>query len=215
MKWTRKLLMLAGLLFMLQLLVALTVPPWQLTDWLNAENDRPTGLPRYVILMGGGGIPSESSLIRAYYAAELGRGLTGTTFVVTLPTDIDPDRSSVGRLRDELVMRGIPATSIFLETRGRNTAQQVGRVAMLLGPTVLTEPLVVVSSEYHLRRVPLTFRALGFTQVFGVNAASIGAEADAGRWSMLRYGIWNHLIAEVRIARELLALAVGWSRGWL
>jgi len=205
----------AGGLFLVQIVFAITGPPRWLGHWLNAKDCAPTVTPRYIVVLGGGGIPSGSSLIRSYYAAEFGRGLTGTTFVVALPTDGDPAQSSVGRMRDELVLRGIPAATILLESRGLNTRQQAHNVASLLGPTAFPEPIVVVTSEYHLRRAIMNFRKAGFTHVAGLNAASTGTEADPGSWAGLRYGIWGNLVAEIKMLRELLGIAAGTVTGQL
>ena len=142
-------------MFALQLFVAITGPPRVLTDWLTCKKLQPQETPRNIVVLGGGGIPSTTSLVRLYYAAEYGRGLTGTVFVVSLPANIDPERASVGRMRDELVMRGIPAAQIRMETRGLGTRDEAVKVRELLGEAALSEPLVVVSSEFHLRRAVL------------------------------------------------------------
>ena len=162
--------------------------------------------PRYVVVLGGGGVPSGSTLIRTYYAARFG---PHASYVVALPADDDSDHSSVGRMRDELVMRGIPAAAIQMETRGRNTAEQAAGVAKLLGAEACRQPVVLVSSEYHLRRAVGYFRQAGFSNLSALNAASTGAEADPGRWAGLRYGIWNNWHAELKMLRELLGIAAG------
>ncbi|MCG3149372.1 MAG: hypothetical protein PCFJNLEI_02832 [Verrucomicrobiae bacterium] len=208
-RYGRRLLLIAGCLFLLQLAGAVLGPPRWLVNWLNATDHAPTGTPRYVVVLSGGGIPSGSSLIRAYYTAEFARSYTGATVVVAMPTDGDPDQTSVGRMRDELILRGLPAESIKLETRGLNTRQQAMNVAALLGPAALAEPVVVVTSEYHLRRALLYFQRAGFRNVTGLNAASTGAEADPGSWASLRYGVWNNLIAEIKIVREFLGITAG------
>lgn len=218
MNWRRllqRLWRVAGWLFVAQVVFAVTGPPFWLTNWLNAKAPVPTVTPRYIVVLGGGGIPSGSSLIRSYYAAEFGRALTGTTFVVALPTDGNPEHSSVGRMRDELVLRGIPAAKILMESRGLNTREQARNVGTLLGPAALTQPVLVVSSEYHLRRALLYFRKVGFTQLAGLNAAGTGTEADPGGWAGLRYGVWNNLVVEIKMLRELAGLAAGRLMGWL
>ena len=94
-----------------------------------------------------------------------------------------------------------------MEHRGLDTRQQAAGVRTLLGEAALHEPVVVVSSQYHVRRAVLLFRRAGFTNVTGVTADDISAEADIGPWGWLRYGVWSNAVAEIRIARELIALA--------
>ena len=211
----RRLLQVTAILFVLQLLGVLIGPPHWLQDWLSATAYLPKEQPRYIIVLGGGGIPSTSTLIRTYYAAEYGRGLTGTTFIVSLPTDSDPNTTSIGRMRDELVRRGIPASSIRMEYRGLDTHQEAAYICKMLDASALREPILVISSEYHLRRAMLCFRKQGFTNVSALDAASIGAEAEMGPWAWLRYGIWKNPATEATIARELLALLTYKFRGWI
>jgi len=212
-RWTRRVAWGAAAVFVVQCIMALTGPPRALVDWLTCENLKPQETPRTIVVLGGGGIPSTSSLIRLYYAAEYGRNMTGTTFVVSLPSNIDPERASVGRMRDELVMRGIPASRIRMETRGLGTRDEAVKVRELLGEATIHEPVVVVSSEFHLRRAVLAFRRAGFSNVRGLYADNIGAEADF-RFAGLRYGVWNNLSRQAAIMRELIALAVYKVCGW-
>jgi uncharacterized SAM-binding protein YcdF (DUF218 family) len=201
--------------FLLQLASAIIGPPKRLVEWLNATELEPQEPPRYIVVLGGGGIPSPSSLQRTYYAARFGRGLTNATFIVSLPADKDPAANSVGRMRDELVLRGIPANTILMETRGRNTHEQAVNVARLLGPDALRAPVLIVTSSFHMRRAVLLFRKAGFTRVSALVAYSVEAEADMGPFTWLRYGIWSHGETELRILRELISLATCKLRGWI
>ena len=204
--FARHLWQVAGVLFLAQLFLAFAGTPSALRDWLNGTACYPRETPRYVIVLSGGGIPSGSSLIRAYYAAQFGQGLTGTTFVVAMPADQDPDHSSVGRFRDELVLRGIPAGHVIMETHGRNTYQQAGNIRQLLGAAAVHAPTLVVTSGFHVRRAMLCFRKQGFDRVAGLDAASIDAEAYPGWLAFLRYRFWGNLSAHIAILRELLAI---------
>ena len=211
----RRLWQVAGALFVVELIFAGTGVPPLLRDWLTAVNCRLRETPRYVIVLGGAGIPSGSSLLRSYYAADFGRGLTGTTFVVALPADHDPDHSSVGRMRDELVLRGIPAGQVLMETHGRNTYEQAGNIRRLLGPATLSQPILVVTSGYHMRRAVLCFRKQGFDQVAVLAASGIDAEADPGWGAYLRYQVWSNLLASIDMLRELVALLSYKLCGWV
>jgi uncharacterized SAM-binding protein YcdF (DUF218 family) len=167
------------------------------------------------VVLGGGGIPSSSSLLRTYWAAQYGKNLTGTTFIVSLPSDGDPQTNNVGRMRDELVLRGIPLSAIRMEYHGVNTHEQAVNIQHLLGHEALDQPILIVTSEYHMRRAVLCFRELGFTQVSGLLANEIGTEAEVGPWACLRYGVWAHLEQETHILRELVALEAYKLKGWI
>jgi uncharacterized SAM-binding protein YcdF (DUF218 family) len=205
----------AAAAFALQVLLAVAGIPPAFYQWMTGRNEPLCETPRHIVVLGGGGIPSATGLMRTYCAAEYGRGLTGATFVVCLPADGDPERSSVGRMRDELVMRGIPAGSIRMEYRGRNTHQQAENVRALLGPRSLREPMLVVTSPPHARRALLCFRKAGFLSVGCEPAENTEAEAAPGRWTWPRYAFWSTLVVEIEFVRELCALACYKLRGWI
>jgi len=204
----------AAVLFAVQLMFAILGPPRWLTDWLRCARTSPHPAPRAVVVLGGSGVPSDQTLLRLYFAAEFGRSLTGAVFVCALPADEDPATTSVGRMRDELVLRGIPREAIRLETRGRSTHQQAVHTRELLGAGAGSEPIVVVTSGYHLRRAWLAFRAAGFTNATVLAAHNVDNEADSGWFAGLRYGFWGTLGAQAEIVRELVAIAAYKLRGW-
>ncbi len=204
----------AALLFAVQLVLAMAGPPASLTDWLRGKGLEPSETPRTIVVLGGGGMPSDSTLLRLYRAAEYGHGFTGAAFVVALPADGDPNTSGVGRMRDELVLRGIPSERIRLETEGRSTHEQAVKTRALLGDEFANAPLVVVSSGYHVRRAVQSYRAAGFGNVGGLAATNKDNEAHPGLFAWLRYGLWGNLAAQAEIMRELLALAAYKLRGW-
>lgn len=211
----RCLVNIAATCFVAQLVLVIVGPPQSLLDWLTGENLPKPKQPRYIIVVGGGGIPSDTGLLRTWHAAEFGRGLTGTTFIVSLPSDGVPETSSVGRMRDELVLRGIPVNAIEMESRGRNTHEQAVNVFGLLSPAHRDDPVVVVTSGFHMRRTLLTFRKAGFTRLEGLPAESIVAEADPGPHVWWRYTLWSNWEREGEIARELTAMLVYKLRGWI
>jgi uncharacterized SAM-binding protein YcdF (DUF218 family) len=211
----RVILMAAGALFCLHIMLGFTGLPRSLFLWLMAEPWQAPPEARYVVVLGGAGIPSEAGLMRTYRAAVFAAGKTGVTYVVALPCDADPETSSVGRMRDELVMRGVPANDIRMEYRGRDTHEQAVNTGKLLGPTALTAPVVVVTSPLHVRRAVLCFRKAGFSKATGLPALGADVEADVGRHTLWRYAFWSNLERQSQVLRELLALLQYKTRGWI
>jgi uncharacterized SAM-binding protein YcdF (DUF218 family) len=205
----------AAVAFVAQVVLGAVGLPSAFIVWITARGESVPRNPRYIVVLGGGGIPSETGLIRTYYAAEYGLGVTGATFIVSLPTDGDPEESSVACMRDELVMRGIPYESVVLEHEGRNTHQQAACIRRMLGGEALDEPLLVVTSPSHGRRAVLCFRKEGFTRVGCRPAHSVQHEADPGPAPRIRYGFWASLGMHIRFARELCAMGYYKARGWI
>ncbi|MEI7881469.1 MAG: YdcF family protein [bacterium] len=205
----------AGLLFLLFMLVGWLGLPRPFMVWLKGGDAKFPAAYRFVVVLGGAGIPSESGLMRTYHGAALARGETGVISIVALPCDQDPERGSVGKMRDELVMRGVSSNSVLLEYRGRNTHEQAANIARLLGAKGLTAPVVIVTTPPHLRRALLCFRHEGFRNVTGFAAVSGEVEADLGAHTAWRYGFWGNLDNCLRVLRELTALAQYWVKGWI
>jgi uncharacterized SAM-binding protein YcdF (DUF218 family) len=198
-----------------QVLVAAVGIPKRVTDWFACSEIVADLNPRYVVVMGGGGIPSGSGLIRTYYAARAGAGNRRTRFIVALPADTDPEAASVGRMKDELMLRGVPPQAILLESEGVNTHEQAENIRRMLGKAAADQSVLVVTSPSHARRAVLCFRRAGFAAVSALPAYGVGAEADLGAAVHLRYGFWGNLELESRLAREAVALLYYRVRGWI
>ncbi len=198
-----------------QLAIGFLGLPSSLNTWMTCANDAPPADPRHVVVLGGGGIPSESGLIRTYYAAELAREYEGLNFIVALPSDNDPEEDSVGRMKAELIMRGVATNAVMMETKGLNTHQQAVNVRNMLGEEALEDPLIIVTSPTHMRRAVLCFRREGFQDVTSVAAHSTGAEADLGPGTAFRYAFWSRLDHSIEVCRELIALAVYKLKSWI
>ncbi len=210
----RALAAMAAALGLLTVAVAIWGVPRPVVQWLSADR-LPDGMaPDYIIVLGGGGIPSESGLIRCYYGAAAANKYTNAAIVVSLLCDYDPDQHGVGHMRDELVLRGVAAGRIQLETRARNTHEQAANILALLGAAAKDRPVLLVTSRLHLRRSLGSFRRVGFTTVYGVSTRPAPDEGDPGRWTFLRYDLWQHLDTAVECARELCALLYYKARGW-
>lgn len=206
---------LAALLLVAQIVMGITGIPSAVVRWFTSEELPPGVAPRVIVVLGGGGIPSESGLMRTYCAAVVGRRYPASRLICSLPADGDPETSSVGRMRDELVLRGIPRESVSLESKAHNTHEQAVAIRNLLGPAALNDPLILVTSPSHTRRAVLCFRRQGFTQVGGVPALEVDTDADLGNGLFVRYGFWNALESQVRFLREFAAMVYYKLRGWI
>lgn len=217
-----------GVFFFGVVALSFTTVPWRIYRGLAHDPCSLSGPPDYIVVLGGGGIPSESGLMRTYRAAEWARQFPSARVVAALPGDEANPDSSLCRMVRELVLRGVARERIQTEPRGQNTREQALRVrAMLPGDP----SLLLVTSPPHMRRALLTFRKAGFTKVAGAAAFNESAEmtsggvtggpgetgwlARAGESVVLRYDFWNRLGYLGQSAREYAALAYYWLRGWI
>ncbi|MBP7830558.1 MAG: YdcF family protein [Kiritimatiellae bacterium] len=214
------------------LLLGFTSLPWRCYRWLGSDEFTLAADPRYIVVLGGGGIPSESGLMRTYRAAEEARRFPGAAVILALPVEGEFASSGTGRMQAELVLRGIAAERILIEPEGRNTREQALNVRRLLEEDPPDVPVLLVTSPEHLRRSLAAFRRAGLTAIAGSavygesldSALAYGREELGGEArlpvhiesdSPLRYEFWNQLGYLGRSLRELAALAYYWAKGWI
>lgn len=211
----RVLVSISATVFLLQIALATPLLDGIVESWLRVSDADALEDPRYIVVLGGGGIPSDTGLMRTYYGAKHSSSFPDATVIVALPADEDPETSSVGRMKDELVLRGVPESSILMETEGRNTHEQAERIRAMLGPGEIDHPLHIVTERTHLRRSLLCFRKAGFSRVYGIGTHNTDVEADIGVGTFLRYTLWTNLQLQIRVLREMIATGMYRLRGWI
>ncbi len=201
---------LKGMLFTASILAAFlvvlaftTVPFW---IWYgmgvkHAGIKRP---PDCIVLLGGGGMPSESALMRLWYTAQAGNYFNKANIIIALPGNAKDSLSSINLMKKELILHGISKERIFLEDSGTNTRAQALRVLKIISNieqrisnierknvkpdsiqyskfnirnSKFTSILIVTSPEHMLRAV-LTFKKAGFMKVDGLPAFEQAIAAD-------------------------------------
>lgn len=236
----RFLLIFLGLLMAVLLIAAFTTLPfhiWYRMSLKEAGVHRP---PQYIVLLGGSGMPGHANLIRTWYAAKAARYFTQAKVIVALPGDRRDPQSTLNRVKEELVLRGVAPERILFEDSGANTRAEAlctlnrlkewnrGEVAC---PDPKSAALLIVTSPEHLLRAVRSYRKAGFTRVDGLPAfeATLESEAafnalklggrrfvpDVGENLSLRYHFWTQLGYELLIIRELTALTYYQAMGWL
>lgn len=220
---------LTGIIFLLLVATALTTLPFWGYHWLGTSESELKQKPETIILLGGGGMPSESNLIRSWYTEQAGKTFSDAYVLIVMPGDLTDSLSTPRLMKKELMLRGIQPRRIVFENQGTNTRSQAINCAELLDKT---EPVLLITSPEHMRRAVLCFRQTGFEKVNALPAFENAVEADltfeddelgedktlvpdVGESLQVRYQIWTHLKYEILIARELVALSYYRLRGWI
>ena len=225
----RNFFVLIGIFFTGCVILALTSAPFWGYHWLGTSKSELTAKPEYIVLLGGGGMPSQSNLMRSWYVAHAHKSFPDTKIIVAMPGELKDSTSTPNKMKEELVLRGIPDSCIVLENEGTNTRSQAINCSGIIR---FQTPLLLVTSPEHMRRAVLCFQKTGFENVNALPAFENAAEADfsfnddelggnkllvpdVGNSMNMRYQLWNHLKYEILIAREMLALAYYKVRGWI
>jgi uncharacterized SAM-binding protein YcdF (DUF218 family) len=225
----RKILIVAGLFFTVLLVVALTSLPYWGYYWLGTSKSVLKWKPEVIVMLGGSGMPSESNLMRSWFASSAAGDCPECEVLIVMPGDTTDKLSTPVKMRSELIIRGVNSQKIRFESNGTNTRSQALECLRLIGKET---PILIITSPEHMRRAVLSFRKAGFEKVNALPAFENAAEADfsfvdkelggrqmlipdVGQNTQVRYQVWNHLKYEIVIARELAALTYYRIRGWI
>lgn len=232
-KYLKRFFLLCGILSTFLIVLAFTTLPFYVYHWLGVSLSGISDEPEYIIFLGGGGMPSESNLIRSYYVAEAAKSFPDSKVIVAVPGLLYKVDSTPRLVADELNLRGVNTGRILFENMGTNTRSQALNISLLGEEKVKnSSSILLVTSPEHMRRAVLCFRKLGYKEINALPAFEENIEVDLtfnddllggnkllipdiGKNKNIRYQFWNHLKYEVLILREFSALAYYKVRGWI
>ncbi|HLN74654.1 MAG: YdcF family protein [Methylococcaceae bacterium] len=231
-KVMRSILAALGIIFLILLIISFTTWPFWGYYWLGTSKSRISGKPDYIILLGGGGMPSESNLMRAFFVFKAATDAPDSKIIISIPGDISDPNSTARLVAAELVSKGIDSMRIDYEQIGTNTRSQALQLQQFHSDRLMDKSILLVSSPEHMRRAVLVFQKAGFKNINALPAFENALEAnlyfkdedlggnklpipDIGNHTSVRYQFWNHLKYEILIAREMAALGYYKLRGWI
>ncbi len=228
---SRYIISILGIIYLFLIIFAFTSGPFWIYYWLGTSNISSYENTEYFILLGGGGMPEESNLMRSYITAKIAHEVPDANIIIALPGDTGDARSSINKLANELIVKGISSGRLIYEPQGTNTRAQALRIAELDIPDIKEKYVTLITSPEHVKRSILTFRKAGFKNVNGQPAIHIAIESDikfdnkdiggknyvpdVGSSISFRYRFWTHLKYEIVIIREFFALFYYKLNGWI
>lgn len=228
----RKLFGFIGVFFMILLVLSFTSLPFWGYYWLGTSKSSIAEKPDFIILLGGGGMPSESNLMRAFFVHRAATKSPDSRIIISIPGDTADTSSTARMVANELIEKGIERSRIDFEELGTNTRSQALRLQTFNSEKLNQKSILLVTSPEHMRRAVLTFKKAGFKRISALPAFENALEADlvfkddelggnkilipdVGGNTTVRYQFWNHLKYEILIAREIAALGYYKLRGWI
>lgn len=233
MKIIRSIFIISGIVLITMIILACTPLPFYAWYGLSMKKAGINRVPEVVIVLGGGGMPSESGLMRTWYAAKLGNRFPQSKVIIALPGNIRDSLSALREMKSELISRGIISDRIILEDSGTNTRSQALQIRQLYFETSPADQpaFVIVTSPEHLFRAVKTFEKTGLYRVDGLPAFESALEADisfngkkigrrqwvpeVGKNLGVRYNFWTQVRYEMILLREYLAIGYYWMNGWI
>ena len=171
----RNLFALIGIFFSICVLLALTAQPFWGYYWLGTSKSELKWEPQYIVLLGGGGMPSQSALMRSWYVENAAKSFPNANIIIAMPGDLEDSLSTPLRIKKELEIRGITDDNIQFENEGTNTRAQALNCQRLVK---MQSPILLVTSPEHMRRSILCFQKVGFEKVNALPAFENAVEAD-------------------------------------
>lgn len=226
-------LAISGTAFLFLLALAFTTRPYYAHHRLGTGIENTCSEPEAIILFGAGGMPSGENMVRIYYAAEAWNQFPHCPVYICLPGDTADEKGSLRMMMQELMIRGVDQGKIQFIAEGQNTRAQVLELAGLRNGKIKSGCLLVVTSPGHMRRCVLSLQKESFNSLIPFPAFEIPLEGElrfddqklggdrrfiapsAGQTLTLRYELWTQLNYQLICAREYVALAYYWVRGWI
>lgn len=221
--------LLTGIFFSACIILALTEQPFWVYHWLGTSKSVIKSKPEKIILLGGGGMPSTSNLMRSWYTGIAASKFPDSKIIIAMPGELNDTLSTPMLMKKELIIRGIDANRVEFENVGTNTRAQALNCEKLIKKD---QSILLITSPEHMRRAFLCFKKVGFVEINALPAFENAIEADlsfrdddlggnknlipdVGKNISMRYQLWNHLKYEILIAREIFAILYYKLRGWI
>ena len=130
------------------------------------------GGAEHVIVLGMAlekGKPNRDLLLRVETAGAYAKENPDALLILTGGNPDESGRTEAAVMRDLLLEYGVPEERLVLEDKAADTRSNFRNTAKLMDPG---DPVVVVSSNYHMGRAVKTARQAGFSQVRRLPASS-------------------------------------------
>jgi uncharacterized SAM-binding protein YcdF (DUF218 family) len=121
-----------GAIALVMIILAFTSAPFWIWYKLGVKDAGIHRPPDYIIVMGGGGMPSHSALMRCWYASRAAQRFPASRIIIALPGDARDSLSSVNQMKKEMQLRGVAPERIYLEDSGTNTRAEALNVFKLI-----------------------------------------------------------------------------------
>lgn len=217
----------SSFLFTIFIFLSFTSLPFWMFYYLGASSEKTNLTPKYIIVMGGGGMPSETGLIRTYFAKKASTKYPNSKIIIALPGDTSNCNSAIYQMKVELVNRNVNSYKIIFEPNGKNTRSQALEIKKMISTN---ESILIITSPEHIYRAVKTFKKVGFKNIGGKAAFEKAIEAELnfdgnlggndfvpniGSNTQLRYQFWNHMKLQIIVYREYLAIVYYKLKGWI
>ena len=213
-----------GIFAFILIVLSFTDLPYYAYHNLGMVDTKLTTKPDLIVILGGGGMPSQDGLIRTYYASEVAIKYNSAQIIIALPYTKQKDNlSQLHLMANELIIRGIDSLRITYEPLGHNTWSQAVNIAQKYADKKAQISLIVVTTPEHMYRSIKTFKKAGFKNIGGLPTFEKPSDSDKLKSKLkskeaslsFRYNMWSYLNYELLVLREYCAIGYYKLKGWI
>ncbi|MDH5757648.1 MAG: YdcF family protein [Nitrospinota bacterium] len=168
----------------------------------------------YIVLLPAGPIPNITTLGRTYQTALEAQKNPSAKVIISNKLEGRYIGSTLWTIKVELMLRGVPRESILLEKQARSTNEHAKYIKETKMGDYKKDSYLLVTSPSHVKRSVLAFKAAGFAHVYASAASESYGWEDIGEGLFIRYKMWNRLVEQVFVLREVAAIVFYKIRGW-
>ena len=221
-----------GSVWLIMFVLAMTsIPFWARYRLGTFQVDELPKEVQTIVIMGGGAMPSESALMRLWYAVEEAQKNPQAKVLVAMPGVLADSSCALTGMYNYLLENGVGSERILVENKGVNTRSQALNCFRMVNEGKVKGPVMLISSPVHMKRSVLAFKKAGFSSIYGRPAFEdyiavdlafdddeLGGDKiipDVGNSTLLRYQFWDYLHYEIELCREYTALLYYKLKGWI
>lgn len=178
----------------------------------------------HIVILGGEGMPSPSTLTRIYFAKEVIKDNPSANIYIALPKNEDGSTQQLNMIKNELIESGLDSGKIFFEPDGYNTHSQAQNLSKMIIDK--NDTTLLITSPEHMHRSILSFRNQGFHALAAFPTFEMPSDEiqliekdKKGKLKRnnvsLRYNVWSYLIYEIKVLREYVALLYYEFKGYI
>ena len=227
-KFLKFYILISSFCFTVFIVLSFTTLPFWMYYYLGRSSETLTKNPDYIVVMGGGGMPSKSALMRTYRAGKIALKYPKAKFIIALPGDTSDINSSLYLMKKELMLIGVDSSLIYFEPNVTNTRSQALNIKKMINPN---KNILLITSPEHLYRAVKSFIKIGLINTVGeatferaiearlnFNDDELGGNEDipgVGNNTQLRYQFWYHMKLQIIVYREYMAIVYYKLKSWI
>ena len=205
------------------IVLAFTDIPYKAYHHLSSPEEKLETSPKYIVIMGGDGMPSPQGLMRLYYGIDKAKRFQKSKIIIAHPYNLKDSTEQLDLMKKEFIYKSIDSNRIIYAAKGFNTRTQAMEISEMIPNKKLA--ILIITSPQHTFRAIASFKKVGFKNIGGSPTFERPPDKELLDKNLdeehrihklnLRYNVWSYMQYEIIVLREYAAIAYYWFKGWI